>query len=157
MPRIFIAAGSNLGDRRHHLETAFQNLCREPALKSAGCSPVYETKPAGGPPQGNFLNTVWLFETVWPPEKILAVLQEIERKLGRVRGEKNGPREIDLDLIAYDELCVERPGLHVPHERMHTRWFVLKPLCDLAPQWKHPELNKTAAELLAALEKDQTA
>ena len=151
MSRVFIAAGSNLGDRLQHLETAFQYLCSEPSLQVVQISPIYETLPVGGPQQGDFLNTLWVFETALEPEAVLKLLQTAEQFQGRIRGVKNGPREIDLDLAAYDETCFEQNGLSIPHERMHERWFVLKPLCDVAPQWKHPLLHKTAAELLAEL------
>ena len=152
MSRVFIAAGSNLGDRLQHLETAFQYLCSEPSLQVVRISPVYETLPVGGPEQGDFLNTIWVFETSLEPQAVLRILQTAEQWQGRIRGAKNGPREIDLDLAAYDEMCLDRNGLRIPHERMHARWFVLKPLCDVAPQWKHPVLNKTASELLAELD-----
>lgn len=151
MSRVFIAAGSNLGDRLQHLETAFQYLCSQPSLQEVQRAPVYETLPVGGPQQGDFLNTLWIFETVLDPEAVLRILQAAEQSQGRIRGEKNGPREIDLDLAAYGEIVFEQNGLHIPHERMHERWFVLRPLCDVDPQWKHPLLKKTAAELLAEL------
>lgn len=152
MSRVFIAAGSNLGDRLQHLETAFQFLCSEPSLRGVQISPVYETAPVGGPRQGDFLNTIWVFETLLEPGAVLEILHAAEESQGRIRGEKNGPREIDLDLAAYDETCLRENNLNIPHERMHERWFVLKPLCDVAPQWMHPLLKKTAAELLAELE-----
>jgi len=151
MSRVFIAAGSNLGDRLQHLETAFQFLCSQPSLQVLQMAPVYETLPVGGPQQGDFLNTLWVFETALDPEAVLRILQAAEQSQGRIRGEKNGPREIDLDLAAYGETVFDRNGLHIPHERLHERWFVLKPLCDVAPLWMHPLLKKTAAELLAEL------
>lgn len=151
MSRVFIAAGSNLGDRCQHLETALRYLCREPQLQMVQKAQVYETAPVGGPRQGNFLNTLWVFETVLEPEAVLKILQTAELTQGRVRAEKNGPREIDLDLAAYGEDCFDQEGLRIPHERMHERWFVLKPFCDVAPQWMHPRLKKTAFELLTDL------
>lgn len=152
MSRIYIAAGSNLGDRLSFLEAAFERLCFHTDFKPCGLAAVYETLPVGGPEQGNFLNTLWVFETSLAPEDVLARLQSIEESMGRIRAEKNGPRIIDLDLIAYDECLIQNPVLEVPHPRMTSRWFVLKPLCDVAPQWKHPLSKKTAAELLRELD-----
>jgi len=156
MSRVFIAAGSNLGDRRQHLEKAFRYLCSEPSLQIVQMAPVYETAPVGGPEQGDFLNTLWVFETELGPEAVLKILQTAEEAQGRIRAEKNGPREIDLDLAAYGEMCLDQDHLRIPHERMHERWFVLKPLCDVAPQWTHPRLKKTAAELFKELDTIQT-
>jgi len=156
MSRVYIAAGSNLGNRLQHLETAFDFLCRVPSLKFVQLASVYETLPVGGPLQGDFLNTLWVFETSLPPQEVLRILHAAEQVQGRVRGEKNGPRQIDLDLAACDEMVLELDNLSIPHERMHERWFVLKPLCDVAPQWIHPRFKKTAFELLTALDSSQT-
>lgn len=153
MSRVFIAAGSNVGDRLQHLETAFQSLSGESSLRILQRAPIYETAPVGGPEQGDFLNTLWVFETLLTPERVFEMMQRAEKSQGRIRAERNGPRGIDLDLAAYEEICFDQNGLRIPHERMHERWFVLKPFCDVAPQWKHPTLKKTAAELLSGLDR----
>ena len=156
MSRVYIAAGSNLGEREMTLEQAFRLLARPAGLQPRGAAPLYETVPVGGAPQGNFLNTVWEFETGLPPADLLQVLLTCEKRLGRVRSEKNAERTIDLDLAAYEDRVLSEKGLTLPHPRLQERWFVLKPLCDLAPHWVHPVSGKKAVELLADLERDQT-
>ena len=152
MSRIYVAAGSNLGNRLEHLEKAFEFLVQQGTLQAIRQSPIYETDPVGGPKdQGAFLNAVWVFETSADPQSVLKILQAAEWAQGRVRAEKNGPRVIDLDLAAYEEILYNQGALSLPHERMHERWFVLQPLCDVEPQWRHPFFHKTASELLSGL------
>ncbi len=155
MPRVFIAAGSNLGEREMMLEQAFRALAAVSGLKPLRTAAVYETVPVGEIPQGHFLNTVWQFETSLAPEDLLQVLLACEKRLGRVRTEKNAPRTIDLDLAAYEDRIVAADGLTLPHPRLHERWFVLKPLCDLAPDWVHPVQHQSALELLKKIEEKE--
>jgi 2-amino-4-hydroxy-6-hydroxymethyldihydropteridine diphosphokinase len=151
MPRAFIAVGSNLGDRLKNIQQAEQALKSMPGTKILRLSPVYETEPAGGPPQGKYLNMVWEIETILSPVQLLDVLLEIEKNLGRVRTVRNAPRTIDLDILLYDDKIIEREGLKVPHPRLHERTFVLKPLADLVPDWTHPQFGKTVRTLLEEL------
>ncbi len=151
MSRIFVGAGSNLGRRFGFLFEARSLLCQHPGLRFLKASPHYETVPVGGPEgQGLYVNAVWEFETVLPPEEVLTVLLEVEKKLGRERGEANAPRTLDLDLLAYDDEVLESESLTLPHPRMQERPFVLKPLSDIAPGWKHPVLQQSASKLLEA-------
>jgi 3-oxoacyl-[acyl-carrier protein] reductase len=146
----YIALGSNLGDRREHLELALAALR---ARVSVTCvSAFYETTPVGGPPgQGSYLNAAAELQTDLAPAGLLRLLREIEHGLGRVRTEKDGPRTIDLDLLLYGDVVIREPDLIVPHPRMHERLFVLQPLAEMAPGAVHPVSKRTVADLLADL------
>lgn len=128
--RAAIAIGSNLGDRAENLRRAVERLARLGVVRAR--SPIFETPPVG-PPQPDYFNAAVLVETALEPEPLLSELLSIERELGRVRGERWGPRVIDLDLIAYGAQVVDRPGLSVPHPEAAKRAFVLVPLCEVAP------------------------
>jgi 2-amino-4-hydroxy-6-hydroxymethyldihydropteridine diphosphokinase len=155
MSIVFIALGSNLGDRRIHLRGAMSKMNDLPDTRIIAQSKVYETAPVAAPDsteeQGPYLNAVVQLDTSLTPEDLLAALREIEMRHGRVRREKWGQRTLDLDILLYDDRIIDEPGLTVPHPRMHERWFVLKPLCDIAADAVHPQLNQPMSELLAAL------
>jgi 2-amino-4-hydroxy-6-hydroxymethyldihydropteridine diphosphokinase len=147
--RAFVALGSNQGDRGAHLRRALARLRATPGVGQVEPSPVYETDPVGGPPQGRFLNAVASVVTTLAPRALLERLLAIEAAEGRVRGaERNAPRPLDLDLLLHGDACLKEPGLEVPHPRLHERAFVLAPLCDLAPELRHPRLGATVRELL---------
>ncbi|MGA3215501.1 MAG: 2-amino-4-hydroxy-6-hydroxymethyldihydropteridine diphosphokinase [Acidimicrobiales bacterium] len=129
---VFVALGSNMGDRMGYLEAAVQGL------RAVACalevSPVYETAPLGGPPgQERFLNCVVRLETDLEPRQLLEVARGLEARAGRVRTVSNGPRTLDVDILLVDDLQISEPDLVVPHPRMEERGFVLAPLEDLAP------------------------
>jgi 2-amino-4-hydroxy-6-hydroxymethyldihydropteridine diphosphokinase len=151
MSRALIALGSNLGDRRRAIESALAEICRLPRTCVVESSSLRETAPVGGPKQGDFLNAAALVETQLAPGELLEGLLGIERSLGRIRRELNGPRTIDLDIILYDERVVKEPGLEVPHPRFRDRPFVLEPLAEIAPDAVDPVTRKTVRELLAML------
>jgi 2-amino-4-hydroxy-6-hydroxymethyldihydropteridine diphosphokinase len=130
----FIALGSNLGDRAGNLAAARAALAANISITAA--SSLYETEPWGLLAQGRYLNQVLHGETKLPPRALLAKLHEIEHTLGRdrTREQRYGPRTIDLDILLYDELSVDEPGLTIPHPRMLERAFVLVPLVEIAPE-----------------------
>lgn len=145
---VYIALGTNLGDREVNLQHAAQALKSKVAL--LGFSPVYETPPWGVLEQPEFLNQVIQAETVLYPTELLRFLKRVEMKLGRVESVRYGPRLIDLDILFYDNLILEMPGLIIPHPQLENRGFVLYPLADLAPDLRHPVNGKTVSQLLEA-------
>jgi 2-amino-4-hydroxy-6-hydroxymethyldihydropteridine diphosphokinase len=145
---VYIALGSNLGDRAGMLERAIA------AMNSAGISVVrqsslYVTEPVGAPGQGWFLNAVVEAETLLLPLQLLHALLKIERELGRRRLTPHGPRAIDLDILFYGSSVIRSRELEVPHPRLTERRFVLMPLAQLAPDFRHPVLHKSINQLLA--------
>ena len=117
MTRVFVGLGSNLGDRRAYLERAVAALRGLPGTTVRAVSSVYDTDPVGDPTDPDYLNAVAELETELSPERLLWNLQLIESRLGRPRHGRYGPRTIDLDLLFYDRLVLDRPGLEVPHPR----------------------------------------
>ena len=146
MATVYIALGSNLGDRLGNLQAAIAALA--PDVVVSAQSPVYETPPWGYLDQPAFLNQVLRAETALPPVELLAYLKQVENRMGRIKLIENGPRPIDLDILFYDELVLETPALSLPHPRLPGRGFVLVPLVDLAPELRHPLLNKTMRQML---------
>ncbi len=145
-PSVYIALGSNQGDRRRNLHAAIGAL--SPAVETRQRSAVYETAPWGFTNQPNFLNQVVHAETDLSPQDLLSYLKRIEQRLGRQATFRFGPRTIDLDLLLYDDLVLETDRLVVPHPHMAERAFVLVPLADLAPDLIHPVLRRTITELV---------
>jgi len=144
----YVALGSNLGDRAAQLAAAIAALRAPPEIRVEAVSTVYETAPVGPPPQGPYLNAVVHLRTQLAPRALLARLLEIERAAGRVRdGARWSARSLDLDLLLYDTLVLDEPGLCIPHPRLHERTFVLAPLCELAPRLVHPRLGVRIDEL----------
>jgi 2-amino-4-hydroxy-6-hydroxymethyldihydropteridine diphosphokinase len=153
MATAYIALGSNLGDRWETLSAAVRRLRAEPGLRVIATSEFYETAPVNCPPgSGAFLNAVVAVETDRGPEDLLRLLLSIERQSGRVRGEPNSPRTLDLDLILYGDRVIDTPELTIPHPRMHERDFVLAPLAEVSASLDreiiHPILKKTAQQLI---------
>jgi 2-amino-4-hydroxy-6-hydroxymethyldihydropteridine diphosphokinase len=158
MAKVFIGIGSNMGDRAAQIALARRELAALPQTSLAAISPVYETAPVGPLPQGPYLNAAARLETLLDPHTLLVALRAIEAGAGRQpldRRQKWGPRELDLDILLYDNRVIAGEGLVVPHPLMQERWFVLRPLADLDPQVIHPLLKVTVGELLRDLELKQ--
>jgi 2-amino-4-hydroxy-6-hydroxymethyldihydropteridine diphosphokinase len=152
---VLIGLGGNLpspgyGAPRQTLTAALAALAGE-GIAVAACSAWYKSAPVPPSDQPWYVNGVAALTTEIDPLALLAVLQRVERQFGRVRGVRNAARTVDLDLLDYGGLKVETTALVLPHPRLHQRRFVLVPLNELAPDWRHPRLGLTAAQLLARL------
>ena len=147
MPCVAIGLGANVGDRLANLRRALL-LASERLGSLVAKSDAYESPPWGFLDQPRFLNACAVLKTELTPYDLMSELKEIESLLGRVKRERWGPREIDLDLILYDDLRCNDDFLTIPHARMHERAFVLVPLAAIAPDWGHPALGVPVSKLL---------
>jgi len=147
---VYIALGTNLGERSANLDSALASL--PPVVNILSCSPVYETPPWGYLHQSSFLNQVVKCETHLTPEELLDYLKAIEKRLGRKPTFLYGPRTIDLDILFFDDMVFETPSLIIPHPRLEERAFVLVPLADLDSDMKHPVSRKSIIELLESVD-----
>lgn len=155
MAKAYIGIGSNLGDRQAHIEAAGKGLAHLALTQVTAMSKSYETSPVGPVDQGMFLNAAAVIETALSPMELLMGLQAIEKSQGRAsRSDRTkwGPRELDLDILFYDQKIITQGELVLPHPQLHLRWFVLKPMAELAPDLVHPVNGKTIATLLEEVE-----
>ena len=143
---MYLALGSNLGNRAANLKEAIASL--PPQMEVKAKSSVYETPPWGFADQEMFLNQVLRVETYLKHEPLLRHLKRLEIALGRKSSFKNGPRMIDMDILFYDDLVFESSALVIPHPHMHERGFVLVPMMDIAPDFVHPVKKKSIRELV---------
>ncbi|HWY03234.1 MAG TPA: 2-amino-4-hydroxy-6-hydroxymethyldihydropteridine diphosphokinase [Candidatus Acidoferrum sp.] len=146
---VYLSLGSNIGERENYLRDAMARLESQGHVVSG--SSFYETEPVEFTDQAWFLNCVVVVETTEPPEKLMAAILKIEHEMGRQRMQNKGPRVIDIDILLYSDKIIDLPELTVPHPAMHVRRFVLEPLAEVAPDIRHPLLNKTICELVDAL------
>ena len=146
----YLGLGSNLGDRRANLNQAAQLLTSDDSIRIRllRASSTYETAPWGYAGQPDFLNCVLEIETSSSPEGLLEWVQSLEREMGRVAGQRFGPRIIDLDILLYGDRAVDQPDLQIPHSRLHERAFVLVPLAELASGLVHPVLGVSVQNLV---------
>lgn len=153
---IFIAFGSNLGNRQDLCDRAVALMRLLPHSTFSAVSSYYETEPVDMEPGQDhpwFYNGVVRLETRLPPERVLTLCQETEQGLGRDRVARNGSRTMDLDVLFYGQQVInsKNPPLVIPHPRLHQRRFVLAPMAELAPDWVHPQYARTMQALLDAL------
>lgn len=141
--RAFIGLGSNLGEREDNIRAALEAIAELPDTDLVRVSSLYDTEPVGEVDQPNFLNAAVMVDTELDPRTLLWNLMLIEKRLGRVRTQRWGPRTIDLDLLLYGEELIEDDDLRVPHPEIIRRSFVLVPLVELEPRLVHPGTGET--------------
>ncbi len=156
MAHTYIGFGSNIDDRLNYITQALRLLLDADDVSLIQISSLYETEPVGYEEQGWFLNGVIAVETDLPLHQLLALLKKIEREVGREHRGRWGPREIDLDLLIYDQCCTNTPDLTVPHPEMHQRSFVLVPFAEIAPDVLHPIFEQNIRTLLSNLNDEKT-
>jgi 2-amino-4-hydroxy-6-hydroxymethyldihydropteridine diphosphokinase len=149
--KAYVGLGSNLGEREAMIRMALDDLARLPESRLVRASSLYDTEPVGEVDQPNFLNAVAQLDTELSARQLLWNLLLIEKRLGRTRARRWGPRTIDLDLLLYGNLIVEEPDLVVPHPELTRRSFVLVPLVELDPLLVHPGTGETLLNHLSRL------
>lgn len=147
----YIGLGSNLGNTEENLNAALSKVKVRESILSVEASSFYATRPLTGAGQPDYLNAVARVQTTALPYQLLEVLQEVENLFGRERKAKWGPRTLDLDILLYEDVILNEPDLVLPHPQMHLRSFVLKGLCELAPDLEHPVLKRSMHELAERL------
>ena len=149
--QVYLAVGSNMGDRNAYIERGIEELRQIREIKEVKVSELLVTKPYGGVEQDDFVNGAIALKTILTPQELLEKLHMIEQHANRERKIHWGPRTLDLDIIFYDKLVYEDDSLVIPHVDMENRDFVLKPLMDLCPNYRHPVTGRTVCQMLAAL------
>ena len=147
MNRTYLLIGGNLGNRIENMEKA-RKLIADKIGEILAISPLYETEAWGKTDQPPFLNQVILSKTFLSPEQLLNKILDIEQMMGRQRNEKFGPRTIDVDILFFNDLIINKPGLTIPHPQLQLRRFALEPLQAIAGNYIHPVFRKTIAQLL---------
>ncbi len=148
----YIGLGSNLGDREGYLSGAVESLRSHKLIELRKVSKLLVTKPYGGVEQDDFLNGVAEIETLMNPQQLLEALHEIENEAGRERSVHWGPRTLDLDILFYEKKVMETENLVIPHPDLENRRFVLEPMAELAPAFRHPVTGRSVTALLRELE-----
>ncbi|MEW6419399.1 MAG: 2-amino-4-hydroxy-6-hydroxymethyldihydropteridine diphosphokinase [Nitrospirota bacterium] len=150
MSIAYIGIGSNLGDREKNCLRAIR-LLQQKGITVSKRSSLYDTEPWGVKNQPRFINLAIEIETELEPKELLRILKDTEKEMGRKESSKWGPRIIDLDILLFENIVVNDDNLKIPHPLMHERDFVLRPLCEIAPDKKHPVLNLSIKELMQKL------
>jgi 2-amino-4-hydroxy-6-hydroxymethyldihydropteridine diphosphokinase len=149
MATVFLALGSNVGDRAAQLRRAIDLL--SPTLTNIQVAPFWDNPPMYYEDQNMFLNTALRAQTTLSPQELFAFVKQTEKNVGRIERFRNGPREIDIDILFYDDVLFTSEALTIPHPRIAEREFVLEPLAQIAPDFLHPFLHKTIAQLYKEL------
>lgn len=149
---MFLGLGSNVGDRRFYLRKSIEALDAVAGVVVHTCSSIYETEPWGQGNQPSFLNQIIEIHTDWDADVLLRHCQEIERSLGRQKGDRWGPRTIDMDILLYDQLVINTDALQIPHAQLANRRFVLEPLAEIGAAVVVPGMNETVGTLLMQCE-----
>jgi len=149
--RAYLGLGSNLGDRRAHIEEAVRRLGATEGITVTRLSSKYDTAPVGGPVQPRYLNAACEVETSLSPRELLAAALRIEREMGRRREVRWGPRIIDIDILLYGESVIEDAEPVVPHPRLAEREFALEPLAEIAPKLRHPVTGRAIEVMFRAI------
>ncbi len=147
MNNVFVIIGGNLGNRQQNLAHAIRLIEQKSGVIKKQSS-IYETEPWGVQGQPNYYNQVLEILTDFDPESLMQLFLQIEQLMGRVRTEKYSARSIDIDILFFNDQLINTPDLTIPHPRLQERRFVLEPLNEIAPEFVHPELQKTIAALL---------
>ncbi len=155
MALAYLGIGSNIGDRKENFREALRRLDDAGKIEVKTRSSFYKTRPVGGPKQADYLNGVIGVKTGLTPRGLLRTLKGIERSMGRRKAPKNHPRVIDLDILFYDDLVMNRQGLVIPHPRVHERAFVRKGLLQIAPGLKDPVTGEKIKNITAGTGKTQ--
>jgi 2-amino-4-hydroxy-6-hydroxymethyldihydropteridine diphosphokinase len=150
---VYLSLGSNTGDRFANLKSALDGLSKIGTVMAV--SSFYETEPVEVTSQPWFLNCVAQLETDKMPKQLMKAILDLEAQMGRVRRQKKGPRNIDIDILFFGNSVVETSGLTIPHPALHERRFVLEPLAEIAPELRHPVFNRTIRQLRDALPRGQ--
>lgn len=156
MHSAYIGFGSNIGDRLNYIQNAIDAISQTEGITLHQISSIYKTAPVGYDVQDDFLNGVIEIQTDLPPLILLHTLKHIETLVGRQHRSRWGPREIDLDILIYENVCIRTEKITIPHPEMHHRKFVLVPLAELAPDLLHPIAKRTITDILNNLDIDQS-
>ena len=146
--KAYIALGSNMGNKKEYLDEAVEKLHKHPLCMVGKVADYIQTEPYGGVEQDSFLNSALELRTLLYPEELLTLLNKIEAEAGRERTIHWGPRTLDLDILFYDDSVIDTPSLTVPHIDLQNRDFVLIPMAQIAPYYRHPILAYTMGQLL---------
>ncbi|MBU0580834.1 MAG: 2-amino-4-hydroxy-6-hydroxymethyldihydropteridine diphosphokinase [Candidatus Margulisbacteria bacterium] len=150
---VYLGLGSNLGERKNNILKAIELLAKKPKIEIIQKASLIETQPEGNINQNDFINTVLEIETSFSAQELLQFILKVEKEMGRTRQEKWGPRIIDIDIIFYHDQVINEKDLIIPHPHLAQRYFILKSLVELCPNFKHPLLKKTMLKLFNNLKK----
>jgi len=151
MNKVFVGIGSNLGDKFNNISQVFNSLKENSNFSNIKKSSLYETRPYGKVNQENFINAVFYFETNFSVNEIFNYTKDLEKKIGRIKRKHWGPREIDIDILLYNNIIYEDQKITIPHKDLLNRDFVLVPLIEIDDKVKHPKEKKAIKQFLFEL------